>query len=68
MIAGVAAGRPVDVLVENAGVWPRVYTTTRQGHEIAFGVNVLAHFALRRALQRGSAGARARSATRCVAG
>jgi len=51
-IAGLAAGRSVDVLVENAGVWPRSYTTTRQGREIAFGVNVLAHFALRRALQR----------------
>lgn len=49
-IAGATAGRPVDVLVENAGIWPRRYATTRQGHEIAFGVNVLAHFALRRAL------------------
>lgn len=50
-IGAAAAGRPIDLLVENAGVWPRVYATTRQGHEIAFGVNVLAHFALRRALQ-----------------
>lgn len=45
-----AAGRKVGLLVENAGVWPRRYAETRQGHEIAFGVNVLAHFALRRAL------------------
>jgi NAD(P)-dependent dehydrogenase (short-subunit alcohol dehydrogenase family) len=45
-----AADRPVDVLVENAGVWPQRYAQTRQGHEIAFGVNVLAHFALRREL------------------
>jgi protochlorophyllide reductase len=49
-IARAAAGRQVDVLVENAGVWPQRYARTRQGHEIAFGVNVLAHFALRRAL------------------
>ncbi len=48
-----AAGRSVAVLVENAGVWPRRYAETRQGHEIAFGVNVLAHFALRRALAAG---------------
>ena len=51
-IALVAAGRPVDLLVENAGVWPQRYAETRQGHEIAFGVNVLAHFVLRRALAR----------------
>lgn len=49
-IVGLAASRGVKLLVENAGVWPRTYSTTRQGHEIAFGVNVLAHFALRRAL------------------
>jgi hypothetical protein len=49
-IARAAAGRSVEVLVENAGIWPRRYAQTRQGHEIAFGVNVLAHFALRRAL------------------
>jgi NAD(P)-dependent dehydrogenase (short-subunit alcohol dehydrogenase family) len=51
-IEGIAGGRCVDLLVENAGIWPQRYTRTRQGHEIAFGVNVLAHFALRRALQR----------------
>ncbi len=49
-IVHTAAGRAVDLLVENAGVWPQRYAETRQGHEIAFGVNVLAHFALRRAL------------------
>jgi NAD(P)-dependent dehydrogenase (short-subunit alcohol dehydrogenase family) len=42
-----AEGSNVDVLVENAGVWPRHFAETRQGHEIAFGVNVLAHFVLR---------------------
>jgi retinol dehydrogenase 12 len=49
-IARAAAGRPVELLVENAGVWPQRYAETRQGFEIAFGVNVLAHFVLRRAL------------------
>jgi NAD(P)-dependent dehydrogenase (short-subunit alcohol dehydrogenase family) len=49
-ILRVAAGRPIDLLVENAGLWPQRYARSRQGHEIAFAVNVLAHFALRRAL------------------
>ncbi len=49
-IARVAAGRRVRLLVENAGIWPRRYARTRQGHEIAFGVNVLAHFVLRKEL------------------
>ena len=49
-IARAAAGRPIALLVENAGVWPQQYAETRQGFEIAFGVNVLAHFVLRRAL------------------
>ncbi len=51
-IVRVAGGRRVRLLVENAGIWPRRYTTTRQGYEIAFGVNVLAHFVLRRALAK----------------
>jgi NAD(P)-dependent dehydrogenase (short-subunit alcohol dehydrogenase family) len=42
---------PLDLLVENAGVWPQRYSETRQGFEIAFGVNVLAHFALRERLR-----------------
>ena len=45
-----AAGRGIDLLVENAGVWPQRHAVTAQGHELAFGVNVLAHFALRAAL------------------
>jgi len=61
-IARIAAGRRVRLLVENAGIWPRSYTRTRQGHEIAFGVNVLAHFVLRREL----AAAAALEATRVV--
>jgi len=55
-----AGGHPVDLLVENAGIWPARYARTRQGHEIAFGVNVLAHFALRRCLEESGLLARAR--------
>jgi NAD(P)-dependent dehydrogenase (short-subunit alcohol dehydrogenase family) len=50
-IASRAGERPLDLLVENAGVWPQRYSETRQGFEIAFGVNVLAHFALRERLR-----------------
>lgn len=49
-IAGRLGGRQIEILVENAGIWPQRYATTAQGHEIAFGTNVLGHFALRRAL------------------
>ncbi|HEX5064862.1 MAG TPA: SDR family NAD(P)-dependent oxidoreductase [Myxococcota bacterium] len=49
-IAPLCAGRRIELLVENAGIWPSRYARTRQGHEIAFGVNVLAHFALRQDL------------------
>ena len=51
-LEALAAGRRIDLLVENAGIWPTRYARTRQGHEIAFGVNVLAHFALRQQLVR----------------
>jgi len=50
-IEALAGGHGVDLLVENAGIWPVRYARTRQGHEIAFGVNVLAHFLLRRRLE-----------------
>lgn len=50
-MAELLAERRVDILVENAGVWPQVYETTAQGHETAFGTNVLGHFALRHGLQ-----------------
>ncbi|MFC3538981.1 oxidoreductase [Couchioplanes azureus] len=36
----------VDVLINNAGVMAPPRTLTRQGHELQFGVNHLAHFAL----------------------
>ena len=50
-VAGEANGRGIDVLVENAGIWAHRYGKTRQGHEISFGVNVLAHFLLRSELR-----------------
>ncbi len=59
-IAASAEGRPVDLLVENAGLWPMRYAQTKQGHEIAFGVNVLAHFVLRQQLERAGLLAQAR--------
>ena len=48
------AGRKLDVLVANAGLWPTRHALSAQGHEIAFATNVLGHHALiRGALQRG---------------
>jgi len=39
-------GTPVDVLVNNAGIMMPPHSLTRQGYELQFGVNHLAHFAL----------------------
>ena len=39
-------GRPLDVLVNNAGIMMPPRTLTAQRHELQFGVNHLAHFAL----------------------
>jgi len=39
-------GRPLDVLVANAGLWPTGAGRSPQGHEIAFATNVLGHAAL----------------------
>lgn len=39
-------GRHLDVLVNNAGIMMPPRSLTRQGHELQFGVNHLAHFAL----------------------
>jgi NAD(P)-dependent dehydrogenase (short-subunit alcohol dehydrogenase family) len=48
------AGRPLDVLIANAGLWPLRYSTSVQGHELAFATNVLGHHALiRGAIGRG---------------
>jgi NAD(P)-dependent dehydrogenase (short-subunit alcohol dehydrogenase family) len=42
-----ARGDAIDVLLNNAGVMtPPARQTTAEGHEIQFGVNYLAHFAL----------------------
>ncbi len=46
-------GRVIDTLIENAGVSPQSYAETAQGHEVAFGTNVLGHFALRKQLLSG---------------
>ncbi len=41
---------PLDVVVCNAGLWPRRHEVSPQGHELAFATNVLGHFALLRRL------------------
>lgn len=38
--------KPIDVLVNNAGIMMPPRSLTAQGHELQFGVNHLAHFAL----------------------
>ena len=52
--------KPLDILVENAGIMPTKYDETPQGHEISFGTNVLGHFALRGGLLRGCLSEKAR--------
>lgn len=39
-------GQTVDVLVANAGIWPKRHARSAQGHEIAFATNVLGHHVL----------------------
>jgi len=39
-------GTAVDALINNAGIMMPPRSLTRQGHELQFGVNHLAHFAL----------------------
>ncbi|MEM7408805.1 MAG: SDR family NAD(P)-dependent oxidoreductase [Myxococcota bacterium] len=41
-----APGRPLDLFVANAGLWPTRYARSAQGHEVAFATNVLGHQAL----------------------
>jgi NAD(P)-dependent dehydrogenase (short-subunit alcohol dehydrogenase family) len=41
-----ASPRPLHVLINNAGVLSLTAKTTRDGHELMFGVNHLAHFLL----------------------
>jgi NAD(P)-dependent dehydrogenase (short-subunit alcohol dehydrogenase family) len=46
--------RPLDILVANAGIWPKVYAESAQRHEIAFATNTLGHHVLvRRMLEQG---------------
>ena len=42
-----AAGRPIDILINNAGIMaPRERKVTADGFELQFGTNYLSHFAL----------------------
>jgi NAD(P)-dependent dehydrogenase (short-subunit alcohol dehydrogenase family) len=43
-------GDPLDLLVCNAGLWPRRHRLSAQGHELAFATNVLGHHLLIRHL------------------
>lgn len=43
--------RPIDVLVNNAGVLPDAFTRTAEGLELTFATNVVGPFALTRALR-----------------
>ena len=48
---------PLHLVVANAGVWPRAYAPSAQGHELAFATNTLGHHVLlRRLLDRGLLG------------
>ncbi len=49
-VESILAGRHLDVLVANAGLWPLRRARSAQGHEIAFATNVLGHHALIRGL------------------
>ncbi|MFM9959272.1 MAG: SDR family NAD(P)-dependent oxidoreductase [Phycisphaerales bacterium] len=42
--------RELDLAVFNAGVWPKAWSASAQGHEMAFATNVLGHHALWRSL------------------
>jgi NAD(P)-dependent dehydrogenase (short-subunit alcohol dehydrogenase family) len=47
----VAAGDPVDVLVNNAGIYPpSIRTLSKEGHELTFAIAHLGHFRLTHAL------------------
>ncbi len=54
-ILQILGGRPLDVLVLNAAVYPEPGAVSAQGHELAFAVNVLApHVLMRRLLAAGA--------------
>jgi retinol dehydrogenase 12 len=46
--------RLIDGVIANAGIWPREYSQSAQGFEIAFAVNVLGHHVLVRGLMQKS--------------
>ena len=54
------AGQTLDLLVCNAGLWPRRHAVSAQGHELAFATNVLGHHLLVRRLASGSLASGAR--------
>lgn len=41
---------PIDILIENAGLWPKKYSVSPQGYEASFATNTLGHHLLRRRL------------------
>ncbi len=49
-LAAQLGGQRLDVLICNAGLWPRRHGVSPQGHELAFATNVLGHFLLLRHL------------------
>lgn len=47
----IAGGQPIDVLINNAGIYPpSLRTLTREGHELTFAIAHLGHFRLTHAL------------------
>lgn len=42
----------LDILIENAGLWPASHSVSPQGYEIAFATNVLGHHLLLRSIQK----------------
>ena len=49
-LSKILQGGKISILIENAGVWPKRFETSKQGYEIAFATNVLGHFVLRKRL------------------
>lgn len=45
-IEATLAGRKIDILILNAGLWPTRHGLSAQGYEIAFATNVLGHHVL----------------------
>jgi len=45
-------GIKLDIVIENAGLWPRTHGLSAQGHESAFAVNCLGNLLLRKLLDK----------------